>query len=237
MFERDRQLSLRCVLLATSVFVAVHSPTAAAQEIDSESDDGAVVVSDTETVTSLPLVEVPVGCEPWQLADVVFVGTVAARDAKTVRFADIMIRSGDASLVTEVGTIDIRFGYDAQYVNEGETYLVGAYQHPDLGILSSKLTESPVDFAGDEIVGVSENDVVCPDPEDPIMTLNVDGTSVDFSIIDPMLSERSNIAAALLVPFTIVMGVIFLLAMLRLSSQSLFASLRDLRRPARHRPE
>ena len=75
------------------------------------------------------------------------------------------------------------------------------------------------------------NDVVCPDPEDPIMTLNVDGTSVDFSIIDPMLSERSNIAAALLVPFTIVMGVIFLLAMLRLSSQSLFASLRDLRRP------
>ena len=138
---------------------------------------------------------------------------------------------------TEVGTIDIRFGYDAQYVNEGETYLVGAYQHPDLGILSSKLTESPVDFAGDEIVGVSENDVVCPDPEDPIMTLNVDGTSVDFSIVDPMLSERSNIAAALLVPFTIVMGVIFLLAMLRLSSQSLFASLRDLRRPARRRPE
>ena len=92
MFERDRRLSLRCVLLATSVFVAVHSPTAVAQEIDSESDDGAVVVSDTETVTSLPLVEVPVGCEPWQLADVVFVGTVAARDAKTVRFADIMIR-------------------------------------------------------------------------------------------------------------------------------------------------
>lgn len=205
-----------------------------AQESDSDTDGG-VVVDEVETLPSLPLVEVPVGCEPWQVADIVFVGVVVARDAKTVRFSDITVRSGDTTLISQGGTVDIRFGYDAQYMMEGETYLVGADQHPDLGILSSKLSQSPVDFAGDEIVGVSENDVECPEAEDPIMTLTVDGRPVDFSIIDPMLSERSSIAAALLVPFTIAVAVIFLLAMLRLSSQSLIASLRDLRRP-RQRP-
>jgi len=99
--------------------------------------------------------------------------------------------------------------------------------------LVSKLTQPPVDFAGDEIVGVSENDVECPEAEDPIITLNTDGSPVNFSIIDPMLAKRSSIAGALLVPFTVAMVVIFLLAMLRLSSQSLVSSLRDLRRPRR----
>ena len=220
-------------MTASCVFAFGTGSVVVAQENDAEPDDGAVVVEDVETALTLPLVEVPVGCEPWQLADVVFVGTVAARDAKTVRFTDITVRAGNEVLISAGGTVDIRFGYDAQYVAEGETYLVGADQHPDLGILVSKLTQPPVDFAGDEIVGVSENDVECPEAEDPIITLNTDGSPVNFSIIDPMLAKRSSIAGALLVPFTVAMVVIFLLAMLRLSSQSLVSSLRDLRRPRR----
>ena len=51
-----------------------------AQESDSDTDGG-VVVDEVETLPSLPLVEVPVGCEPWQVADIVFVGVVVARDA------------------------------------------------------------------------------------------------------------------------------------------------------------
>jgi hypothetical protein len=218
------------VALAAALLFVITEPSVIAQESDSD-NDGSVVVDEVETLPSLPLVEVPVGCEPWLLADIVFVGTVVARDSKTVRFVDITVRSGDPNLISDGGTVDIRFGYDAQYMTEGDAYLVGAYQHPDLGILVSKLSEAPVDFAGDEIVGVSENDVVCPEAEDPIMTLTPDGTPVEYSIIDPMLSERSSIVGALLVPFTIALVVIFLLAMLRLSSQSLIASLRDLRRP------
>lgn len=222
------------VALASTLLFGITGPSVIAQESDSEID-GSVVVEEVETLPSLPLVEVPVGCEPWELADIVFVGTVAARDSKTVRFVAIIVRSGDPNLISDGGTVDIRFGYDAQYMTEGDAYLVGAYRHPDLGILVSKLSEGPVDFAGDEIVGVSENDVVCPEAEDPIMTLTPDGTPVEFSIIDPMLSERSRVVGALLVPFTIAVAVIFLLAMLRLSSQSLIASLRDLGRP-RQRP-
>ena len=221
------------MIVAPCLFAFGAGSAVVAQETDAEPDDGAVVVEDVETMPTLPLVEVPVGCEPWQLADVVFIGSVVARDSKTVRFADITVRAGDDTLISAGGTVDIRFGYDAQYVVEGETYLVGADQHPDLGILVSKLTQPPVDFAGDEIVGVSENDVECPEAEDPIITLNADGSPVDFSIIDPLLAKRSSIAGALLVPFTIAMVVIFLLAMLRLSSQSLISSLRDLRRPSR----
>ena len=134
---------MRWLIVAPCLFAFGAGSAVVAQETDAEPDDGAVVVEDVETMPTLPLVEVPVGCEPWQLADVVFIGSVVARDSKTVRFADITVRAGDDTLISAGGTVDIRFGYDAQYVAEGETYLVGADEHPDLGILVSKLTQPP----------------------------------------------------------------------------------------------
>ncbi|NBS30047.1 MAG: hypothetical protein EBS76_05920, partial [Actinobacteria bacterium] len=98
------------------MFVIGTGSPVSAQESVSEPDDDAVVVEDVETAPTRPLVEVPVGCEPWQLADVVFIGSVVASDSKTVRFTDITVRAGDDTLISAGGTVDIRFGYDAQYV-------------------------------------------------------------------------------------------------------------------------
>ena len=199
-----------------------------------QDDDGGVVVDVSETAVSLPLVEVPLGCAPWEVADVVFTGVVAATDSRTARFADLSIRWGDLPGLDPDGTVDIRYGIDVQYLIEGERYLIGASVHPDLGLAYSRVTPEVVDFAGDEIVGVSEDDVVCPEAEDPIVTLMFDGSPVPTPLLGSFLAERSRLVAALVIPAFVVAVVIFLLAMLRVSTEGFVESLRSIgRRPGR----
>jgi hypothetical protein len=96
------------------------------------------------------------------------------------------------------------------------------------------VTPEVVDFAGDEIVGVSEDDVVCPEAEDPIVTLMFDGSPVPTPLLGSFLAERSRLVAALVIPAFVVAVVIFLLAMLRVSTEGFVESLRSIgRRPGR----
>ena len=176
---------------------------------------------------STPLVPVPLGCPPWAIADAVFAGTVTARDDRTVRFAEIALRSGDLGVVGSSGIVDVRYGIDAQYLDVGERYLVGVAEHPDLGLLVSSLGPEPVDFAGDEIIGVSEDDVVCPRAEDPVVTLLLDGSAVPTPLLGPFVEARSRLVASLAVPAAVAFTVVFLLALLRVSTTGVIESLRD----------
>ena len=174
-----------------------------------------------------PLVPVPLGCPPWAVADAVFVGTVTARDDRTVRFAETTLRAGELGAVGVAGIVDVRYGIDAQYLDVGGRYLVGVAEHPDLGLLVSSLGPEPVDFAGDEIIGVSEDDVVCPPVEDPVVTLRLDGTAVSTPLLGPFVEARSRLLASLVVPAVVAFAVVFLLALLRVSTTGVIESLRE----------
>ena len=180
-----------------------------------------------------PLVPVPFGCPPWAIADAVFAGTVSATDDRTVRFAEPSLRAGELDGVGAAGIVDVRYGTDAQYLQVGERYLVGVAVHPDLGLLVSSLGPEPVDFAGDEIIGVSEDDVECPPVEDPVVTLRLDGTEVPTPLLGPFVESRSRITAAVLIPTVIAFVVVFLLALLRVSTVGVIESLRGVAGPSR----
>jgi hypothetical protein len=172
-----------------------------------------------------PLVPVPEGCEAPPSPHVVFVGQVVERDFRTIRFEVESIRAG----TTEPfgfgdDLIDVRYGLDAQYLDDGASYLVSAVVHPDLGLLVSRVTDPIEDFGGDEVIGVSETDVDCPDVEDPTRTLNLDGTPVEASMLAPFFDAKVRIGLALLVPSAIAAGVIFVLASFRLSLVGLYHS-------------
>jgi hypothetical protein len=173
-----------------------------------------------------PLVPVPFGCPPWAIADAVFAGTVTARDDRTVRFAETALRAGNLDGAGTAGVVDVRYGIDAQYLEVGERYLVGVAEHPDLGLLVSSLGPEPVDFAGDEIIGVSEDDVECPPAEDPVVTLRLDGTAVPTPLLGPFVEARSRITASVLIPAVVAFVVVFLLALLRVSATGVVESLR-----------
>lgn len=180
---------------------------------------------------TLPVVPVPVGCEAPALPHIVFVGSVVERDYRTVRFEIEQIRAGRPEPFADDGLIDVRFGLDAQYLDDGERYLVSAPVDPVLGLLVSRVTEPIEDFGGDEVIGVSESDVNCPPFEDPNRTLHVDGSAIDAGLLDPLDGARPQILGAILLPLAVGIGVIFLLAMLRLSVGGLARGIADAARP------
>jgi hypothetical protein len=185
-----------------------------------------------QTPATLPLVPVPVGCTAPPLPHVVFVGKVTDRDFRSVRFEIEQIRAGQATPFASGNTIDVRYGLDAQYLHDGERYLVSAPVDPDLGLLVSRVTPVVANFGGDEVIGVSESDVNCPTFEDPLRTLHLDGTAIEADPLQPFLTSRVRIMGAVLVPIAIAVGVIFLLATFRLSIAGLYHSVVDAgRRP------
>jgi hypothetical protein len=81
----------------------------------------------------------------------------------------------------------------------------------------SRTTEPIEDFGGDEVIGVSETDVNCPVFDDPMRTLHPDGSAIDGGVLDPLFASKFKLLGAVLVPFGVAFGVIFLLSMFRLS--------------------
>lgn len=188
------------------------------------SGDGGTVsggTDDTVPVT-LPLVQVPTGCAAPVDPHIVFVGEVVDRDVRTVRFEIDSIRYGRPDPFAGGDRIDVRYGLDAQYLDDGEEYLVSAVVDPDLGVLVSRVTEPIEHFGGDEVIGVSESDVNCPDFDDPMRTLHLDGSAVEGGVLEPFLGAKVRILGAIVVPAALALGAIFLIASLRLSLSGLY---------------
>jgi hypothetical protein len=181
---------------------------------------------------TLPLVPVPAGCTAPPLPHIVFVGKVVDRDFRSVRFEIEQIRAGQAAPFAAGNEIDVRYGLDAQYLDDGERYLVSAPVDADLGLLVSRVTPVIENFGGDEVIGVSESDVNCPAFENPLRTLHLDGTPIEASALEPFFASKIRILGAVAVPIAVAAGVIFLLATFRLSIAGLYRSVVDtVRRP------
>jgi hypothetical protein len=166
------------------------------------------------------LVQIPVGCpnirEP---ADVAFVGTVLAKDEfvekGTVRYQIDQIRAGDAAPFAVNGVIDVRYGPDSQYVDIDERYLVSAGVDANIGALASKVSPDAPLFGGDAVVGVEDNEIECPTVDDPIMTLNTNGTPVDSALLAPLTEDGRLLLSTIAVPAAIVGAVMVGLVLLR----------------------
>jgi hypothetical protein len=227
--------------------VAVGSPpstdpaTSAPPSTDPVEEDGGSIsdIDEVPPVVTLPIIPVPIGCTAPAHPLVVFLGTVVARDDRTARFRIDDIRAGATypfGATNDDGEeeIDVRYGLDVQYLVTGEQYLVGAVVDPDLGYLVSRTSEPNPNFGGDEVIGVSETDVACPDYEDPMTTLHPDGTPVEGSMLKPFFDAKVRIIAAFLVPFGLVVAAIFVLASMRLSVEGAYRSVtKQQQRPVR----
>jgi hypothetical protein len=171
------------------------------------------------------LVAVPTGCEAPALPDVVFVGTLvetgtpagAPQEAeyRTGRFRVDQPRAGDVDRYSYDGVIDVRFGTDTKFLEEGEQYLIGASLDADAVALVSKVREPEPAFGGDEVIAAGESDVTCPVIEDPVRTMRLDGTSIDAGVISPLADAKRGIARSILLPLGVAFAVIFALVTVR----------------------
>ena len=171
------------------------------------------------------LVPVPIGCDAPALPDVVFIGTLRETgtpsgqtertENETARFQVDQVRAGAVDRFAYGGLIDVRFGTDTKYLEEGEQYLVAASVDPVAGVLASKVRQPEPEFGGDEVIGASESDVSCPELADPVRTSHTDGTPIDAGVLTPLAGAKRSVLRALLLPALVAFGVIFVLVALR----------------------
>ena len=161
------------------------------------------------------LIQVPAGCPEVERADVAFVGTVLAKDFRTVRYEIDQLRAGSAGPWAIDGLIDVRYGTDAQYLDVGEQYLVGAAVDPELGVLASAIKPPEPLFGGNDVIGLEDTAVECPEVERGSITLHVDGTTVDSGVFTPLLDDRRTLFATIAVPTAVALAALLVLVVLR----------------------
>ena len=76
-------------------------------------------------VVSGPLVVVPTACSNPPPPVAVFVGTLAAADSTTARFAVQQIRAGSLDGYAVNTIVDVRYNDDIRFLRTGQQYLVG----------------------------------------------------------------------------------------------------------------
>lgn len=165
------------------------------------------------------LIQIPVGCPTPDPAEVAFVGTVIAKDEfvekGTVRYEIKQVRTGDAAQYSVDGIIDVRYGPDSQYLKIDEEYLASAAINPDNGVLFSKVSPDAPLFGGNDVVGLEDTEIECPVVDDPVQTINVDGTPVDSALLTPLFEDTRLLLSTLAVPAAIVGLALIALVLLR----------------------
>jgi hypothetical protein len=187
-----------------------------------------------EPTGPIPLIPVPAGCPTPQPADVVFVGTMLGKDdiTQTVRFEIDQLRAGSSSAWAIDGLIDVRYGDDYRFLVEGDQYLVGAGFDSAYGALSSAVRPAEPTFGGNDVIGIDDTALKCPVVDDPIRTLNVDGTSVNSGVLSLLFDDRRLLLATVAVPTVLVFVALIALAVLRLFGNLAMKGVFDLGRAA-----
>jgi hypothetical protein len=180
------------------------------------------------------LIPVPVGCPVPDPAAVVFTGTMIGKDdvRQVVRFRIDQVRAGSAEPWAVNGLIDVRYGPDYRFLAEGEQYLIGVGLDPVYAVPASTVRPPEPTFGGNDVVGVDDLAVDCPTVDDPVRTLNVDGTSVDSGVLSLMTEDRRLLLATLAVPTMIAFAVLLALVVVKVFGGLAFRGVFQLGRAA-----
>jgi hypothetical protein len=213
---RPPRRSLTFVALVCASFAAASVPasTAAASPPPPEPPSDAQATPADPNARRWPM-PIPEGCTVPDLAAVVFLGTVVDTDFQTARYQIDQVRAGDLQPYAVGGLVDVRYGQDARFLADGTQYLIGASPARNSDVLTSKVRVTEPLFAGDDVIGVTESDVSCPQLDDPVRTLNTDGTDVDAAVFGPLLDSRGDLLRAIFLPVAAALAIVFGLATVR----------------------
>jgi hypothetical protein len=202
-------------------------------------EDGGVVPEDVGAQTGVvpddtiavgdpgALIPIPSGCVSPPVATAVFVGSLVARASNEARFEVEQIKAGSLEGYAFGAIVDVRYEENVYYTLEvGTSYLVGAA--PDgSGKLASKVREPKPLFGGDGVIGANDNDVQCPEIEDPLRTINADGSEIDVGLLTPLSRNKAVLLSAIARPVVIGFGVLLLLTAIKMLAAATIRALRS----------
>lgn len=211
---------------------------------DDTAPDSTIVLPDTVPIAADglppangPLVPVPPGCAAPPPAALVFVGRVSAVSATAARFEVDRVLAGSAEdWQVAAGLIDVVYGDERRFLDEGTDYVVGAAVDPATGELRSAVRAPEPMFGGDAVIGMNDSDVECPVVEDPVRTLRLDGAAVDSGVLTPLDGQGPRLVRAVLLPLGVAFAILVALVLLKQTVFAVGRSLRDLGGEPAERP-
>lgn len=158
---------------------------------------------------------IPAGCPTPMSPQMVFIGELTSIGDSTATFRVVQIRAGiPAGYVTD-DLVEVRYGQDAKFLEVGMRYLVGAASDTYSPILISKVREEAPLFGGDAVIGVGDAGT-CPRIEDPVRTLNEDGSTIDTAVLSPLRGSMPVLVVVLL--FSVLLSLVVLVAAVMMRS-------------------
>lgn len=197
-------------------------------------DEGGGSETDSALIIESAVTTVPSSCTTPVALRSVFVGRVDGIEANFVLYSVESERFGAVGDLLRNGVLTVRYPIDdVKYLAEGERFLVGAVAAPsgirgDTPVLESKVRVPPDMFGGDAVA--AEQRISCPDYEDPVRTLHVNGDAIDTGLLRPLLDDRAGLLRAVLLPIVIGLAVLFLLAATRVLVTGAIRGMRQSRR-------
>ena len=119
---------------------------------DSVPDEQGVITGVVETtlpINSSAATTIPAGCAIPMAPQMVFVGELLSIADTTATFRVIQVRAGTASGYITNDTVEVRYGQDTKFLDEGTRYIVGAASDPFSPLLVSKVRENAPLFGGE----------------------------------------------------------------------------------------
>ena len=199
---------------------------------DSVPDEQGIITDIVETTAPINVsaaTTIPAGCAIPMAPQMVFVGELLSIDDTTATFRVIQVRAGTASGYINNDTVEVRYGQDTKFLDEGTRYIVGAASDPFSPLLVSKVRENAPLFGGDAVVGINGATGACPNLEDPVRTLFENGTSIDTGVLGPLLDNKLLIVLSILIAIGVVVGGLFVLVMSRQVSRQAYKGIRQRR--------
>ena len=165
-------------------------------------------------------------------ARAVFVGRLMTTDQPptTARFRIERMLAGDLDGYSSGNLVDVHYGDETHFLTPGTRYIVGAGVDATTGLLTSTVRAAAPLFGGDAVIGADDSDVQCPRVDDPVRTLEIDGTSVDTGVLTPLQGEGASLLSAFLRPLGVALLVLVLLVLVKHLLFAVGRSLRDIGR-------
>ena len=167
------------------------------------------------TVVGTPTNTVPASCVVPTPVRATFVGTIVAADRRTARYRVDQMRGGTLEGYEATGLVDVLYEEDVRFLALGAPYIVAVGVNAETGALYSKVRDPEPLFGGSQIIGMDNSDADCPEIEDAVRTLTIDGGPVESGVLAPLSNSKGRLVRAILLPFVWVFGGLLGLATLR----------------------
>ncbi|MFZ8916550.1 MAG: hypothetical protein ACO3LC_08795 [Ilumatobacteraceae bacterium] len=166
----------------------------------------------TAPPVSAPNTTIPAGCDLPTPVKATFVGALAATDRRTGRFEVRQLRGGSLEGYSVNGLVDVDYGDDIRFLDVAEQYIVGVGVDDDTGRLVSKVRDPEPLFGGNQVIGIDDRPLNCPEVEDGVRTVTMNGTSVESGVLAPLSADRSGLLRAVTLPALWVFGGLIAMA-------------------------